>query len=66
MSSKIYKDTYIYNLGTNNKNSTQKLYMTGHEIILAYHTGDKKGLSLQQRGRLRKIARHIIQNKKDE
>lgn len=51
----------IYNLGRS-ENSPERLYMSGQEIVKKYKDGTHKQLGNVQKGKLRKIARRILQN----
>jgi hypothetical protein len=58
MRTKKFKSDYIYNLG---KDATgQRVYMTGEKIVDWYQGQAGIGLNQQQRGKLRKIARQIL------
>lgn len=48
----------IYNLGRADKNS-EKIYMSGEEILQAFRTGSYSKLGNQQRAKLRKIANRL-------
>jgi hypothetical protein len=64
MRTKIFKSDYIYNLGKNM--SGQRVYMTGEEIVNRYTTSIGIGLNKQQSGKLRKIARQILNKEKGQ
>lgn len=64
MRTKIFKLDYIYNLGKNM--SGQRVYMTGEEIISRYTANTGIGLNRQQAGKLRKIARQILDTEKGQ
>jgi hypothetical protein len=64
MRTKTFKLDYIYNVGKNM--SGQRIYMTGEEIINRYTTSIGIGLNKQQAGKLRKIARQILDKEKGQ
>jgi hypothetical protein len=64
MKTKTFSKDFIYNLGKSSEG--QRVYYSGAQIVNAYNSGRRFALTKQQRGKLRKIARRILQKEKDE